>query len=408
MLILLFTFVGATISYADGKSSIFSVKGFGTFAVTGTDTNAIGFRRDGSTDHGATKSWSIPTDSRLGIQIDAKFNDTFSATTQWTLRDRTGNFFEQNLDMAFLRWNIQPDLYVRFGRVSTDSYMLSDHRNVGYAYPWMRPPHEFYGSIPIYHYDGVDITKKLEIDDGYLTLKVFGGYTFNQLVITNGFSYDQGASIFSGNAVYEKGNWRSRVAYSHLDITTEPQVLKQIRQITTDPTLGFIWPGLNSLTPQFKIIGKTLHYSELGVAYDDGVWLGQAEATYIDSDMPFFPTNASGYISLGRRLSSFTFYTLLGISKTVNTNIHIPNPLIPDPKLLALKNGLDQTLNSNGIDEKSISLGVRWDFYTNMALKAQWSHFWLGANGTQNWVENPAQQAPNQVNVFSVGLDFIF
>lgn len=408
VLILLFVWLNSNLAFAENSGSIFSFKGFGTFAVTGTDTDAIGFRRDTSTIHGATKSLSIPTDSRLGLQIDANFNEALSATAQWTLRDRTGQFFEQNLDLAFLRWNIRPDLYIRFGRVSTDVFMLSDHRNVGYAYPWMRPPHEFYGQIPIYHYDGIDITKKLELDGGYLTLKLFGGYTFNQLssfVEKNVF--DQGGTVFSSSAVYERGDWKGRLSYSQYDITNDSSNLNLLKETLLNPVFNLIWPDIKTIVPRIKTIGTTARFSEIGIAYDDGIWLGQAEATYIDTDSSFFPTVGSGYFSLGRRFSSFTFYTLLGISKTLTNKINIPNPLIPDPRLLSLQQTLNKTFNNN-IDEKSISLGLRWDFYTNMALKAQWSHYWLGNNGTQNWVQDPAQSAPNQVNVFSAGIDFVF
>lgn len=401
---------GIKLAIADNVNPSFSFKGFGTLAVTGTDTDAIGFRRDTSTSHGANKSWSIPTDSRLGLQVDTTFNESISATAQWTLRDRTGQFFEQNLDLAFLRWNIQPDFYIRLGRVSTDVFMLTDHRNVGYAYPWMRPPHEFYGHIPIYHYDGLDITKKFELDNGFLTLKFFGGYTFNQLPrYGDNETIEQAGTIFSGSAVYSKGDWTGRISYSQYETTYDSTSadLGRLRQTLLNPTFNLIWPGINKIALNLKNVGSITRFSELGVAYDDGIWLGQAEANYTDTTSSFFQTMASGYLSLGRRFSTVTLYTLLGISKSLNGKTIIPNPLIPDPQLLALQKSLNNNLNNN-IDEKSVSLGLRWDFYSNMAFKFQWSHYWLGNNGSQNWIVNPAQTQPSQVNVFSTGIDFVF
>jgi hypothetical protein len=397
----------ANVTYAEQGYPAFSVKGFGTLAVTGTDTDAIGFRRDITTVHGATKSWSIPTDSRLGLQIEAKFNEDFSATTQWVLRERTGQFFEQNLDMAFLRWNIKPDFYVRFGRVSTDAFMLSDYRNVGYAYPWMRPPHEFYGHIPIYHYDGIDITKKLELDGGYLTMRLFGGYTFNQIPsFVDNKVIEQGGTIFRGSAIYEKGDWKGRLSYSQYDVRSDTSNDNILKEALLNPAFNVIWPDIKSLVPRLKTVGTIARFSALGVSYDDGIWLGQAEASYIDTDSAFFPSMGSGYLSLGRRFSSLTFYTLLGIGKTLD-KVNIPKPLIPNARLLPLQQVLNKTLN-NDIDEKSISLGLRWDFYTNMAFKAQWSHYWLGNNGTRTWIQDQSATPPDQVNVLSVGIDFVF
>ncbi len=400
--------VPTNIAHAEQEDTIFSFKGFGTLAVTGTDTDAIGFRRDISTARGATTSWSIPTDSRLGLQIDANFNEHFSATGQWVLRDRSGQFFEQNLDLAFLRWNIRPDLVVRIGRVSPDIFMLSDHRNVSYAYPWMRPPHEFYGFIPFYHFDGIDITKKFELDGGLLTLKLFGGYSFYQLQLSETRKNDQGGAVFSSSAIYEKGDWKGRISYFQLDIShLSPE--NPIRNTLLNPAFNVVWPTIKSVEPLFNFNGTTIRYGALGFAYDDGIWQGQAEASYVDSgNHPLFPNRGSGYLSLGRRFSSVTLTTLLGISKSFDRNIKVPNPLLPDPSLLTLQKGLDNAINNNGVDEKSISLGLRWDFYTNMAFKAQWSHYWLGDNGTQNWVEDPVQTPPDEANVISVGIDFVF
>lgn len=408
----LFVFISTFVSYtaaAEKDAAIFSYKGFGTLATTGTDTDAIGFRRDISTSRGATKSWDLTTDSRLGIQLDAKFSDQFDATLQWTARDRTGNFFEQNLDLAFLRWRIQPDLDVRFGRVSTDVFMLSDHRNVGYAYPWIRPPHEFYASVPLYHYDGVDITKKFEIDGGYLSVKTFGGYSLSELIVSDEKnSFSQESIVFSSSLTYEKGDWRTRLGYAHLDLISEPKALSDKRAVIANPIVGLVWPDIKQLLPYFNLIGSTIHYGDIGVAYDDGEWLAQAEASYAGSNTPFFPDAASGYLNLGRRFSSFTFYTLLGISKSIDTKINIPRPLISVPQTVAAQKRFDGALNHNGIDEKSVSLGLRWDFHTNMAFKAQWSHYWLGNNGAQNWVKDTNQVAPDNVNVFSVGIDFLY
>lgn len=408
LLVLLILLVNSDLAHSENNFSIFSFKSFGTLAVTGTDTDAIGFRRDTSTSHGATKSWSIPTDSRLGLQIGANFNEDFSATAQWVLRDRSGQFFEQNLDLAFLRWNISPDLYIRLGRVSPDVFMLTDHRNVGYAYPWMRPPHEFYGQVPIYHYDGLDITKKFELGDGFLTLKLFGGYTHNQVPnFVDLKTIEQGGTIFSSSAVYNTGDWTGRLSYSQYDIAHDSSDLNLLRQTLSNPVFNIIWPNIKSIVPRLRSIGTTARFSELGVAYDDGIWLGQAEASYIDTDSSFFPSMASGYFSFGRRISSLTIYSLLGIGKSLNNKTNIPNPLIPDPTLVALQKTLSNTFNNN-IDEKSVSLGLRWDFYTNMAFKVEWDHYWLGNNGSQNWIGYPAQTPPNEVNVFSTGIDFVF
>ncbi len=397
----------ASIVMAEDSQSSWSLKGFGTLAATGTDSSQIGFYRDKSQTQDVTNSWGITTDSRLGVQISWEASDELQATVQWVAKDHAGNFAEQNLDWAFLRWRLQNDIDVRLGRLGSDMFLLSDYRNVGYAYPWMRPPHEFYSSIPFYHFDGADITKKFSIYDGYLSVKIFGGYAFNQLPNQSLGTYNQKSPIVGTSLRYENGNWQARLGYGHASITSELPI-QDILTTIKSPSLARVWSDLRQLEPKLTIKGKAFHYSGVGVAYDDSVWLTQLEASYIASNTLWAPSQTHAYFSLGRRFSTMTLYSLLGVGKTFQHDVNVPAPLISTPVLNSYQQQLTQLLNNNGVNEQSVSLGTRWDFHENMALKTQWSHYWLGNNGPQQWQQPTGNVTPDRVNVMSVGIDFIF
>ena len=394
-----------------------SIKGFGTIAGIGTDTDSVNFRRDITLINGTRKNWNITNDSRLGIQVDAKFTDALQATVQWVARNREGDFLEQNLEWAFLSWNIHPDLTLRMGRLGADVFMLSDYRNVSYAYPWIRPPHEFYANIPYFHFDGVDITKKFDWDGGLLSVKAFGGYSLNQLPTSLDILYDQESLNLGGTVQYEKNDWRFKAGYAYLKMLSE--VPFHDYQTTDFPVDLFInpanrglvelfWPGVGKALDNLYIKDKEVNYIFLGMAYDDSVWLAQAEMSYTSTNTTWYPSQASGYINFGRRFSSLMVYSLFGITKSVYKDVVIPKPPAGLGDLNAAYTALDSAINKNGVDEKSVSLGLRWDFYTNMAFKAQWSHFWLGKDGDRTWGSNTNAAFPDHVNVFSVGVDFIF
>lgn len=55
-------------------------------------------------------------------------------------RDRLDNTFENSVEWAFLKGRLFPKLIVRAGRLGVDVFMLSEYRNIGFAYPWVRPP----------------------------------------------------------------------------------------------------------------------------------------------------------------------------------------------------------------------------------------------------------------------------
>ncbi|MDD1609063.1 MAG: hypothetical protein LUO95_00225 [Methylococcaceae bacterium] len=408
LFLLILLSVGTDIAMADSLSS-WSLKGFGTLAATGTDTDKIGFYRDKSQTQDANSGWGITNDSQLGLQVDWQASDSLHATLQWIARDHAGNFFEQNLDWAFLRWSLGNDLDIRLGRLGVGVFSLSDYRNIGYTYPWIRPPHEVYSTIPYYHFDGADITKKFSLgEEGILSVKIYGGYSFNQLPTQTAGVHNQQSPATGANISYENGNWQARLGYTYATITSNPPIQDILTPINS-PAFAQAWPDLKQIIPEITMRGKAYHFGSVGLAYDDSIWLAQMEAVYIGSNILWSPPRTSAYLSLGRRFSTVTLYSLLGIAKSFQHNIDVPDPLIANPALLKEQQRLSNVLNNTAINEQSISIGTRWDFYENMALKTQWDHYWLGKNnGPQQWQQSVGESTPNTVNVMSVSIDFIF
>lgn len=392
---------------AEESSSRWSLSGFGTIGGIGTDTDSIGFYRNLSQTKDVDKSWGISTDSRLGLQLDFKANDKLQATAQWIARDHAGDFFEQNLEWAFLRWRPRNDIAIRAGRLGTDIFLLADYTNVGYAYPWMRPPHEFYSFSPVSHFDGIDITKRYHIDEGFLSLKLFTGYTQTALRLSDTLAK---APLTGGNLSYNSMNWQAKLSYTYIHILNKLGVDDDdFVDVLSDPLINIVLPNVRELIPHLSINNLQMHFISLGGAYDDGTWLLQAEAAYTNSNSIFISSQASAYLSVGRRVADVTLYALYGVAQSFQSKIKVPDPIISDPRLQLFHDTLDTALNNNGTDEQSVSIGLRWDFYQNIAFKAQWSHFWLSSDSrSHQWNKPLVDKSPTQVNVWSVGLDFIF
>jgi hypothetical protein len=141
---LLIAFFLSPIIQAGDQYPGWSVSGFGSFGYVGTDTNSLGFIRNRTQTKSATKSGKggggVTTGSRLAIQLDINFNESWRTTVQWIARDHAGDFFEQNLELAFIGWRPTYDLDIRAGCLALDTFLISDHRNVGFSYPWKHPP----------------------------------------------------------------------------------------------------------------------------------------------------------------------------------------------------------------------------------------------------------------------------
>jgi len=391
---------------ADESSNRWSIKGFGSFGGAGLDTGRVGFLRNRTQMDPVDNSWGVTTDSRLGVQFDVDVTEAVHATVQWIARDHAGDFFEQNLEWAFIRWRPLDNMDIRIGRMGLDTFLLSDYREVGYAYVWMRPPHEFYANIPLSHFDGIDFAQKFAVDDSFLTLKLQAGYSYSQMQTGLGL-FSIKAPIAGVNIVYESGDWRMRAGYSYMHFLSDVPAQDLVNAVN-DPALAPVYPSAADLSPDLSLKGSDLHFMSVGTAYDDGVWLAQAEASYMETDNSYVVDTVSAYLSVGRRFSEFTVYGLYGLSFSFNDQVDIPAPLVPAPSLLALQQGLDQALNYNSIDQQSFSLGVRWDFYSNIAFKAQWTHFWFGERGAALWAQDEPGNIPREVNLWSLGVDFVF
>ena len=127
-----------------------------------------------------------------------------------------------------------------------DAFLLSNYRNVGFAYPWMRPPHEFYANIPITHYDGIDIKQSFSLDNGdFLSLKAYAGYTSTQLS-EDYYDAEIEGPMVGANVIYETGNWRFRTGYTYIRQVVDIDAQDLKLQIN-DPTTNFLFPNLNQL-----------------------------------------------------------------------------------------------------------------------------------------------------------------
>ncbi len=322
---------------ANTQPSPLSLKGFGTFSTVGTDTDALYYRRDILQTPGVNDEWGLDVDSRLGLQADLMINQHWHAAMQWVARNISGNFFEQNLDWFFLRWQNDHNLSVRLGRLGLDVFLLPDYRSVGYAFLWARPPQQFYAGLPANHFDGLDIAQKYLLDDGVLTIKGFAGHSFLQPPTFTEQTSDQSITLTGIKLMYESGNWTSRISYAYVHNNLEISALQPLLNSLADPSINAVWPNAQNLIQHISNIDTDLHYASLGMSYDDSDWLAQSEFSYVYSDLATYSSQLSGYLSLGKRFNKLTLYSLFSFAKSLKNHVDISEPLLPIPSVVELK-----------------------------------------------------------------------
>lgn len=189
--LLVLPFALSTAFAQESATSAIKISGFGTGALTWTDTDDAQYVRANQAS-GAGKSPRTGVDSNLGLQVDARINDWMSLTGQGLVRKAGEDAYGADATLAFAKFTLSDSLSLRAGRVGLPLFMISDYRNVGYANILLRPPTELYNLVPINSLDGADATWRQNVGNTTLTGQLAYGRTSEKapgglttLVITN-------------------------------------------------------------------------------------------------------------------------------------------------------------------------------------------------------------------------------
>jgi hypothetical protein len=134
----------------------YRLSGFGTVAAVQVDQPGVEFIQAGQTS-GAGKSATFKTDSRLGGQLDVKFNPTFSATAQLLAKHGGDGSDRPRVEWAFGKAKLGGGFTLRAGRMGAPFFAVSDFREVGFANHWLRTPSDVYGQVFLRSFDGADL-----------------------------------------------------------------------------------------------------------------------------------------------------------------------------------------------------------------------------------------------------------
>ncbi|MBF0463014.1 MAG: hypothetical protein HQL87_16720 [Magnetococcales bacterium] len=361
-------------------------------------------------------SWVM--DSRLGLQASYAVNPWVDLMTQAVWREQADISLDSYLDWAFINLHPTPAFDVRLGRVGYDVFLMSDHRNLGYAYPWVRPPIEFYGWIPMYSVNGGDMAYTLEEGTARWRFKAQAGHAGLKFPMgsdaSSGPDYDfKSDNVWSLTAAWESDPWRIKGGYSQIVLKTDAPILAPLQAgLETVARAGL--PGVSAeaaaLRDDLTYQDVTLRYVTLGVAYDDGVWLGQAEWGRVTTTADMVSNGNMAYLGMGRRFGDWTPFVLLsGVRSTVPVR-----QTSADWNLSASLSGLQASavsvLNSTRFDQETESLGVRWDFNSHLAFKVQGDSTLVHPYGYGLWYvgTNDRTHVDTRINLLSATMDFVF
>lgn len=373
----------------DTATNQFQLRGFGTLGVLRSDTDHVEFVRDLSQPRGATNHWTAKVDSVLGLQADWRVAPQWQLVLQGVSRYRYDNSFRPEVSWAFVKFEPEPNLTLRAGRLGTDFFMLADSRWVGYSYLTVRPPGDYFWYLPFYSIHGADLVASIPHEGAVVRAKVFYGHSQGKIPLADEQWDIDGSPMGGGYLEYQSSNWQIRASYANV---------KFRRDLPLAPVLQKMSPPLPLLPADadFLKAGDTRsHYYGLGMVYDKGRFQAQLLLNHIRQGSNAFESSDAGYFLVSYRQAGWTPF--VGISRVVSH----ARPRSASP----IANYVMEDARAR---QTTYFAGVRWDLAPNVALKAQVDAVRGHDASIFPYRRENRQAWDGQMNIYSMSLDFIF
>lgn len=371
--------------------SAFTVRGFGTLGAVRTSSDDVEFVRDISQPRGATRHWNARTDSVVGVQANWRLTPQLEAVVQGVSRYRYDRTFQPEIAWAYLRFDPNPALSLRAGRLGTEFFMLADSRLVGYSYLTVRPPGDFFWYLPFFSVNGADAALTVPIGDRMLRGKVFYGLAEGKIPLADKRWNIEGSPLMGAYLEYQFDNWLLRGSYANIRFNRSLPIADDFAALVPAVmTPAEARTGLDYLETD----GSRSHYYSLGLIYERGPWQFQLMLNAIDQGSKAFQSSLAGYALAGYRVASVTPY--IGYSHVDSTRRSTPvHPVV------------DAVRSDSRSQQGTFIVGARWDVMANLALKAQWDAIRGDRSSIFPYRREQADWS-GRLDVFSLTMDFVF
>ncbi len=242
--------------------------------------------------------------SHVGMQFDAELSDKIETTVILQAHGGRHNF-NVNVEWAYVDYNFDDRNKLRFGRYKGPFYMISEYQEVGYAYPWVSPPLEVYGTNPIAAVNGLAYVFQTTTRGGMdFLLEVYGGNGSHDSVIQPNVA-DALANDSDPNNDVPKGtaigfDTKNLIGFNS---TFGTETVKfRIGYMTTKVDAPSF--GMNNVSGSFGGIGLIVDWRDL-LVYLEAIDRNTDDSPQMQGA---FPDQRAGYVTLGYRFGDFLPY----------------------------------------------------------------------------------------------------
>ncbi len=363
-----------------------SISFSGYMTVKGSYTDAIKKSDEiSATKYGygyASKNVDFDTHgNHVGLQASAEVTDDLNMTM--VLQAHGGHDkYAVKVEWVYASYSMTDNYTLRLGRIKGPFFMVSEYKEVGYAYPWVTPPQEVYSTNPIEGVSGLDLVYQTDVGDWDWLFEVYAGSGKNEATalanVADYYVATMGATspITKGSTVNFDTN--NMVGFNTTFGTQGISFRAGYFSTKVDVT-SF---GINAETGTFGGIGMIVDWRNM-LIYSEYI---VRDTQNTDAMKSAFPDQKAGYITFGYRFGDFTPYlTAANMDKG------------KDNSRFALK-------------QSSFTLGFRYEAGPTAALKFEATQIKTdedsGDYGAYGLFDDPVKN--NKGNVIAASFDLIF
>lgn len=434
--------IGSQNAAADVKDWGWDFSGFATLGTGKTNRDELLFMDyDGD--------WSFDSDTMIGLQGVVNPTDRFSLTGQIVSRgfsfDTDVADHEVEIEWLFASFDFFENGRFRVGQLRAAHQYYSDSIEVGYSYVWVRPPVDAYPFVlsPFTHFTGADYTFHIENENSDLEIKVLAG---------------EEEGDFAGNKINLSrmvgftllNRWESlSVRYAFLDHTLDFYIPFYEPLIDALEEATVLNERFNEVIDQYDLDDGHMRYHSLAIDWHVGGWHILGERYEFEPPKKALDNRQRGwYISLAYPIDAVTTYVVVGAYKSImnkdmyalvddvidetnqqlqsqlDTLLAIP-PAFRTPEANAgisslqaaqanmsvLRDAAYDGINLYQVSQRSYTTGVRWDFHSQAAFKAELQYTEFGSSSTGHYIPKvavPNGDVPNNATSLTLVVDVVF
>jgi hypothetical protein len=360
-------------------------------------------------DRGITEDLTFERDTRFGLQISSDVSENMSVVAQILGRGDNGNF-NAIIEWAYIDYEFHETTSLHVGKIKQPVFLVNDYVEVGYAYPWIRPPSEVYYLVnPLNTVNGIELLLQFPVGPGTLSFQPYIGSNRDDIPNAQG-AFFEAENIYGIDVKYSGSGYTVHASNFQCEVNTTGG-------FTTDAVNPFGVPLAVDLNGSgdcdVTAAGLNLDLANI-VVYAE--WTKRT--TTEELSRPFGDQEAF-YATLGYRFGKFlphiTFASIDGEASIVqpgavsNADGVTPLPGVPGG-----------TLNFPIAIQTSITAGLRYEVNDSAALKFEYMVVDVeqdpaelqAANQGFNYGlfnTNFSQPTPqDKIGIVSVALDVIF